>query len=92
MAFTISQLTAFFTNRPQMGLTVAMRTRLAAEGLQDVDDFKDFREDQIDDAIKNLRTAIPGVKCVVFRRTENSYLRNKVRYRKIYRFFFFLRT
>ena len=64
MAFTINQLTAFFTNRPQMGLTAAMRTRLAAEGLHDVDDFEDVREDQTNDAIKNLRTAIPGVPAI----------------------------
>ena len=64
MAFTLNQLHVFFTNGPQMGLTAAMRTRLAAEGLQDVNNFKDFCEDQIDDAIKNLRTAIPGVAAI----------------------------
>ena len=34
MAFTQSQLTAFFTNAPQMGLTTVARMRLAEEGLE----------------------------------------------------------
>ena len=60
-AFNANQTTGFFENAPQMGLTNVQRTRLAAEGLQNVDDFEDFKPDQIDHAIKNLRTAVPGV-------------------------------
>ena len=55
-AFTQVQLTAFFTNAPQMALTDAQRNRLALEGLVLVDDFIDFKEDQLDEAAKNMRT------------------------------------
>ena len=61
MAFNAAQLTAFFTNGPQMALTATARGRLADEGLVMVDDFEDFKEDQLEIAIKNLRTAIPGI-------------------------------
>lgn len=59
--FTNQQTTNFFENGPQMGLSQGQRARLAAEGLVDVDDFADFKPDQISHAIKNLRTAVPGV-------------------------------
>ena len=62
--FTNAQLNAFFTNRPQMALPAAVRARLAQEGLATVDDFADFREAQLKQAYKNLRTAIPGVPAV----------------------------
>ena len=60
-AFNNNQHTHFFENNPQMGLPNPARVRLANEGLATVDDFADFKPDQIKDAIKNLRTAIPGV-------------------------------
>ena len=56
MAFTAAQLTSFFETNPQMGLTRIARRRLAAEGLVNVDDLGDFKPDQIDEGIKNLRT------------------------------------
>ena len=59
MAFTNPTTEAFFTNGPQMGLTPVQRNRLAGEGLSSVDDFADFKEDQLLQAIKNLKTAIP---------------------------------
>ena len=58
--FTQAQLTAFFTNAPQMALSVAQRDRLAQEGLILVEDFVDFKDDQLDQAAKNMRTSIPG--------------------------------
>ena len=61
MAFSPALQTAFFTNAPQMGLMVVARTRLADEGLVNVADFEDFKPEQIQQALKNLRTAIPGV-------------------------------
>ena len=61
MVFTEANNKNFFTNGPQMGLTVEQRRRLASEGLGSVDDFVDFKEDQIEQAIKNLKTAIPAV-------------------------------
>ena len=60
-AFTNIQNTSFFTNGPQMGLTVNERQRLATQGLVTVDDFIDFKEDQLEQALKNLRITIPGV-------------------------------
>ena len=50
--FNNAQLDAFFMNWPQMALPAAIRIRLAAEGLQIVADFKDFNEDQLDQAFK----------------------------------------
>jgi hypothetical protein len=65
MPFTAAQLTSFFENGPQMSLTAIQRNRLSAEGLATIDDFMDFKEDQLDDAAKNMRTAIPGVPAVL---------------------------
>ena len=64
VTLTGAQTTAFFTNGPQMALTPEQRNRLATEGLNVVDDFEDFKEDQIEQAIKNLRTPIPGIAAV----------------------------
>jgi hypothetical protein len=64
VAFTNNQLDSFFTNGPQMALTNAMRTRLTQEGLTTVDDFSDFKAEQLNDAFKNMRTSIPGVAAV----------------------------
>ena len=61
VAFSVQQLTAFFTNGPQMALSGPVRTRLAQEGLETVDDFADFQSDQLGDAYKNMRTSIPGI-------------------------------
>ena len=65
MAFTAAQTNSFFQNGPQMGLSADQRARLALEGLVTVEDFEDFKEDQLSNAIKNLRTGIPGVAAVV---------------------------
>ena len=59
-----AQTTAFFENGPQMNLSAVQRGRLAAEGLAQIADFVDFKAEQIDDAIKNLRVSIPGVPAV----------------------------
>ena len=64
-AFTNAQTTAFFENGPQMALSPVACQRLAQEGLTTVDDFADFKEEQLDDAIKNLRVSIPGVAAVL---------------------------
>ena len=44
-----------------MGLSDAQRTALAAQGLTIVDDFADFGKDELTEALKNMRTSIPGV-------------------------------
>ena len=59
--FTASQLTSFFTSPTQMGLSSAQKTRLAKEGLTTIEDFTDFKEDQLEQAVKNMRIAVPGV-------------------------------
>ena len=64
MNFTAAQTTNFFENGPQMNLTPAGRACLALEGLDTVADFVDFKEDQLNDAFKNMRTAIPGVPAI----------------------------
>ena len=56
--------TPFWTDRDQMGLSDAERRALSNEGLEVIADFADFREDQLKQAFKNIRTAtnpIPGV-------------------------------
>ena len=53
--------TAFFTNGTQMGLTVDQRTALAEQGLTIVDDFADFGKDELKEALRNMRTSIPGI-------------------------------
>ena len=64
MPFTAPQLTQFFTSGVQMALTASQRASLAAQGLTSVDDFADFGKDELDQAIKNMRTHIPGVSAV----------------------------
>ena len=64
MAWNGATTTAFFENGPQMNLTPVQRGRLAGEGLTNVEDFADFKAEQIDDAIKNLRVSIPAVAAV----------------------------
>ena len=61
MVFTGAQLTAFFENNPQMALNPTQRQRLADEGLALVSDFQDFKEDELEQAYKNMRISIPGV-------------------------------
>ena len=61
MVFNNAQLTSFFTAGGQMALPVNVRARLSSEGLTEIDDFEDFKDDQLKDAFKNMRTSIPGL-------------------------------
>ena len=61
MAFNNNNLDSFFFNGPQMALSANVRARLALEGLVNVDDFSDFKEEELKAAFKNMRTAIPGI-------------------------------
>ena len=61
MNFTANQLTQFFTEANQMGLTPDQRVALQREGLITIKDFSDFKEKEIKVAIKNVRTGIPPV-------------------------------
>lgn len=64
VTFTAAQLDSFFQNGPQMSLSLEVRARLANEGLTNMNDFADFKADQLSDAFKNMRTAIPGVAAI----------------------------
>ncbi len=55
MVFNAQQLTSFFQNAPQMALTVDQSNRLAQEVLGTINDFADFKEDKLTDALKNMR-------------------------------------
>ena len=59
--FNAAEIDGFFRNGPQMALPANVRARLAQEGLTTVLDFEDFKEEQLDAAYKNMRTAIPGI-------------------------------
>ena len=48
--------TPFWTDRDQMGLTNVARASLSNEGLELIADFADFKEDQLKQAFKNIRT------------------------------------
>ena len=61
--FHNAQLDAFFTNGPQMALPAPIRIRLAAEGLQTMADFEDFKEDQLDQAFKICGRKFQGDTC-----------------------------
>ena len=65
---------SFFTNGPQMSLSNSVRTRLATEGLTTVADFSDFKEDQLNNAFKNMRTSIPGVPAIPEVRDANNVI------------------
>lgn len=61
MTLTAAQSTSFFTHGTQMGLTASQRNALAAQGLVTCDDFIDFGKEELAQALRNMRTAIPGV-------------------------------
>ena len=61
MTLTDRQHTFFFTAGIQMGLSDAQRLSLATQGLETVDDFVDFGKDELEQALKNMRTSIPGI-------------------------------
>ena len=64
ISFATNETDSFFTNGPQMALSAAVRARLSLEGLTTIDDFSDFKEDQLYAAYRNMRTSIPGVPAV----------------------------
>ena len=59
--FTNTQLTHFFTSNTQMGLTTVQRVALEGEGLPDVTDFANNKENEIEMALKNVRQGIPTI-------------------------------
>ena len=53
--------TAFFTNGTQMDLSANQRAALGVQGLTTIDDFADFGKEELKEALKNMRTSIPGI-------------------------------
>ena len=64
MVFNASQNTVFSTNDPHMNLPPAICLRLQQEGLTVVEDFADFKEEELEQAYKNMRTSIPGIPAI----------------------------
>ena len=60
MPFSTNELNAFFEQAGQMALARRVRNRLAQEGLAEIDDFSDFKEEQLMQAFRNMRTSISG--------------------------------
>ena len=61
------QTTQFFTSNSQLGLNPSHRIALRSEGLEEIEDFADFKEKEIKMAIRNVRTGIhpvPGLTLV----------------------------
>ena len=56
MVFSAVQLTSFFTKGPQMALPVVARDCLGKEGLESIEDFAYFKDDQLYQDIKIMRT------------------------------------
>ena len=63
-AFTPNKTTAFLTNSPHMDQPKNIRARLVLEGLVNFNNFNNFKEDQLNQPFKNMRTAIPGITSV----------------------------
>ena len=61
MPLTAAQLTAFWTNPAQMGLSARTRTQIAAEGLVTPDDFEDFNNEADLDGLFKLLLKPPKV-------------------------------
>ena len=60
-SFSNSQLTNVSTAATQMGLTAIQRTALRNEGLEILEDFENFKENEIKMSIKNVRQGIPTI-------------------------------
>ena len=65
MAFSALLLTSFSTNGPQMALSVVSHDFIGQEVLEYIKDFSDFKDEKLYQAIKNMRTSIPGVAAVI---------------------------
>jgi len=61
MPLNAAQLTAFWTNAAQMGLSAHTRTQIAAEGLVTPDDFEDFNDEADLDGLFKLLLKPPKV-------------------------------
>lgn len=68
MTLTAAQTTQFFIAGTQMDLSHDQRAALAAQGLNSLDDFSDFGKDELDQALKNMRTSIPPIQYVAEQR------------------------
>ena len=65
MVFSALKLTLFVTNGPHLALSVSACDRLGQEGFESIEDFSNFKDDQLYQAIKNTRISIPSVAAVL---------------------------
>jgi len=56
MVFTAAQTNAFFTEATQMAMDAAVVAALAQEGITGVADLEEFKSEQIEQIVKNLRS------------------------------------
>ena len=59
--FSAKTLTCFFTNGPQMALSMDTHSHMDQEVMVKVEDFENFRSDQMDKSINKLCMSIPGI-------------------------------
>ena len=64
MAFSAAQLTAFWTNAPQMNISAGQRIKLQDQGLSTIEDFRHFDEETLDIAFKNLKFSQSGIPAI----------------------------
>ena len=62
--FTPKQNTALFMNSPHMSLLDNIRAIIFLEGLVNINNFDCFKKYQLNQAFKNMRTAIPEIPAV----------------------------
>ena len=55
-----------------MALTPDQRASLSTQGLASIDDFAEFGKDELEEAVKNMRTAIPAIPAVAEQRDNNN--------------------
>ena len=65
MAFSAVQLFSFFSNIPHMALYVVAHDRLGKEGFEFIKDSADFYDNQLYQAVNNMRTSIPNIATVL---------------------------
>ena len=65
LVFITKNFDKFFNNGHHMAIDDYQRQILGIEALDTMEEFSDFKEDQIEKFIKNIRNSIPGVPAVI---------------------------
>ena len=66
MVFTAAQTTSFFENANQMAIPHACVVQLSIEGINEVDDLRDFDKDNLNQVANNLRRPPGGAAAFPF--------------------------